>query len=141
MKNHRLVVTIALFAAIIACRADEQPPGFTTSGDPRVDSIIGRDLTAYFSQRGGSRAQVSYEYLRSGPTITGIAYPKYYVWVRSTPTAGGAHVEGPARVALIDSVAEVTHFFAHDSGSVAPAQLDSVFPSPVVAIIRRHYWK
>jgi hypothetical protein len=50
-------------------------------------------------------------------------------------------VEGPARIALIDSVAEITHFFPYRAGAITPAELDSVFPAAVAASIRSLYWK
>ena len=45
------------------------------------DSVLKHDLTAYFALRDSGPISVSYQLLRDGPTITGIAYPKYYVWV------------------------------------------------------------
>ena len=141
MIKRRRIATISLLALAIACRTGDQPGRAITSGDPNVDSIIGRDLTAHFSRRQGGPVRVSYEYLRSGPTVTGIAYPKYYLWVRVEPSTSRSRVDGPARVALIDSVAEVTHFFPYHQGTAAPAELDSVFPPPVVASIEQLYWK
>jgi hypothetical protein len=136
----RLLVT-SLVTAVVACERGNQPKGAISFGDARADSIIRRDLTAYFTRRAGTATRVSYEYLRNGPTVTGIAYPKFYVWVRADPLGGGSGVEGPARIALIDSSAEVTHFFSHDSGTVAPPELDAVFPASVAASLRRSYWK
>jgi hypothetical protein len=48
-------------------------------------SLLKRDLQAFFSNRHGSSVTVSYELLRDGPTQTGIAYPKYYAWVKTAP--------------------------------------------------------
>lgn len=141
VTNRSLIASIWLLAAAVACRTGDQSSRTSASGDPRVDSIIGRNLTRYLSRRVGGPVRVSYEYLRSGATITGIGYPKYYVWVRAEASSSGSRLEGPARVALIDSVAEVTHFFARDSATAPPAALDSVFPAPVVASIHRRYWK
>ena len=109
--------------------------------EARVDTILRRDLTRYFNEHAGRPALVTYEYLRAGPTITGIAHPKYYVWVHADLGGDRVPVEGAARIALVDSVAEVTHFFQRDPGTIAPPTLDSVFPAPVTATIRRQYWK
>jgi hypothetical protein len=94
-----------------------------------------RDLQRYFTQRDGMGSQVRYTYLRSGATVTGIAYPKYYVWIASR-RGDSLLSEGAARVALIDSAAEVTHFFPFAAMLRNPRALDSVFPPPVAESIR-----
>jgi len=137
VKFFRRSVVLGAMALVTGCR---EPQGVVTS-DSHVDSILTRDLNAYFRTRQGQPVLLHYTYLRSGPTITGIAFPKYYVWVRVEPVSGGTPVEGAARIALGDSAATVTNFLEHDSGSAAPPGLDSVFPAPVASSIRRLYWK
>lgn len=41
-----------------------------------------RDLNSYFRSKLQKSVNVDYELLRNGPTQTGIAWPKYYAWVR-----------------------------------------------------------
>jgi hypothetical protein len=104
----------------------------------RLAPIMARDLNAYFTRQAGRPVRVEYAYLRRGPTVTGIAYPKYYLWIVARDASQrGVTAEGAARVAEIDSVIEVTHFFPKQYIGREPASLDSVFPPAVVAEIRK----
>ncbi len=46
------------------------------------DEILARDLQAYFQDLKGKQVGVQYEFLRRGPTQVGVAYPKFYLWVK-----------------------------------------------------------
>jgi hypothetical protein len=50
-------------------------------------SILIRDLTKYFAPQYGDDIAVDYQLFRDGPTITGVAYPKYYLWPPSARPA------------------------------------------------------
>jgi hypothetical protein len=97
-----------------------------------------RGLTEYFSKRAGSPVRIVYEYLRTGPTVAGIAYPKYYLWVCATKPSGESAAVGAVRVAVIDSTIEVTHFFPRAYIEKEPTSLDAVFPKSVVVAIHAH---
>lgn len=104
--------------------------------EPAFDSLLRHDLAAYFTSRLGHDATVNYELLRRGPTQTGIAYPKFYAWVRVQ--AGGAVDEGAVRVAAINRTAfEITHFLTQTEIRGAPEALNSVFPPAVADSIRK----
>ncbi len=45
------------------------------------DRFLERDLENYFKPKYGDEIKVKYSLFREGPTQTGIAYPKYYLWV------------------------------------------------------------
>lgn len=45
-------------------------------------TFLVRDLNSYFGSKLQKSVNVEYELLRNGPTQTGIAWPKYYAWVR-----------------------------------------------------------
>jgi hypothetical protein len=99
------------------------------------DTFLKRDLTVYFSLPGKPAPTVEYELLRDGPTQTGIAYPKFYVWVRVT-LEGQPVREGAVRLAAIEKTHfEITHFIASSEIVSNPSQLDAVFPPPVVVAI------
>lgn len=104
--------------------------------EPAFDSLLRHDLVAYFTSRLGRDARVDYELLRRGPTQTGIAYPKFYAWVRVK--AGGAVEEGAVRLAAVDRTGfEVTHFIRETEIRGAPEALNTVFPLPVADSIRK----
>ena len=47
----------------------------------QFDSLMKRDLEKYFSATFG-QISVKWEYLRHGATQSGVASPKYYLWIR-----------------------------------------------------------
>lgn len=53
---------------------------------------------------------MDYELLRNGPTQSGVAYPKFYLWLRATNTEKTV-IEGAVRVAAIEKKRfDVTNF-------------------------------
>jgi hypothetical protein len=100
------------------------------------DSLLRRDLDAYFGKRAGREVTVDYELLRRGPTQTGIAFPKFYAWVRVH--SGGPLEQGAVRVAAMDRTRfEVTHFIPETEIRGGPETLDTVFPPAVADSIRK----
>ena len=98
--------------------------------------FLERDLAKYFSDKGIGIASVKYEMLREGATQTGIAYPKFYVWVWVTDKAGALQ-EGAVRLAAIDRNGfAVTDFFSRSSILSDPTSIEAVFPKPVCEKIR-----
>jgi hypothetical protein len=100
------------------------------------DRLLQRDLQTYFARRGIRKPIVRYALLRDAPTQSGIAYPKYYLWVsvwsRGRPAASGA-----ARVEAIERKRfEITHFVARTEILSDPEAISSVFPAPLIGPIR-----
>lgn len=102
----------------------------------KFDAFLNRDLRAYFKSRLKKTVSVKYEFLRNGATQSGVAFPKYYLWVTVTSDRKTV-TQGAVRVAAIDKKRfEVTDFLSlaelrRDTGSI-----DSTFPIPVGAKIR-----
>src|SRR5438552_17002294 len=68
------------------------------------DPILTRDLVKYFSDIRDIRREelkVQYELLRPEPTQSGVAYPKFYLWIKVS-MRGQLAEEGAARVAAIE---------------------------------------
>ena len=132
MKKRRHLAVLSILLSLVTPACSEQP-------DRELDKELRRDLTPYFSEGQKAPVTVNYDFLRKGPTITGIAYPKYYLWITVTDSAGRDTVtEGAARVAQIDSTIEVTHYFLRDGLKNNRSALDSVFPKAVVQAILKH---
>jgi hypothetical protein len=101
-----------------------------TASDAQFDRLLRRDLSAHF---GG--AAVSYELLRREPTQSGVAYPKYYAWVRVQRDDG--LLEGAVRLAAVDDERlVVTHFLQAQEIVTSPGLIESVFPEPLLETIR-----
>jgi hypothetical protein len=104
---------------------------------PTFDKYLKRDLAAYFAKSTGKKVAVEYEFLRDGPTQTGISYPKYYLWVKAR-TGKQISDEGAMRVAAIDQQRfEVTHFLPKAAMKKDAGQINAVFPLPVGDRIRQ----
>ena len=131
------ILTAAVVSLGVSCAAPERGADTPAWEHARLDSAMRRDLSAYFAKRDNSPVQLSFAYLRQGPTITGVAYPRYYLWVTARDSDGRLLSDGAARVAEIDSIVEVTHFLPRAYIVQQPGSLDSVFPAPVVAEIRK----
>ena len=95
------------------------------------DELLARDLKNYFC-RDSKGCKVEYEFLRDGPTQSGISYPKYYLWVKTIKENTVAE-EGAVRIAAVERKGfEVTDFLSREQISQSPSQVASVFPSALV---------
>ena len=106
--------------------ANVPPPG-------SFDAFLKRDLLAYFHVAGVSAAE--YKLLRDEPTQSGVAYPKYYLWVKVRSGNSMIH-EGAVRVAAIERERfEVTSFLSRSKIQSAPSIVGEVFPSALVPLV------
>jgi hypothetical protein len=94
------------------------------------DKLMRRDLAGYFAAT-FKGLPVQYELLRDAPTQSGVAYPKFYLWV----TIGGGkspQQRGAIRVAAIEKKRfEVSDFISEDTVKKDPTGIYRVFPAPV----------
>lgn len=96
-------------------------------GKAEFDMILKRDLEKYFLKPNG-KVSVTYTMLREGPTQSGIAYPKYYVWSKIY-IKGKLLDEGAVRVAAIDRAKfEITDFVKINILKKDPSYMYSIFP-------------
>jgi hypothetical protein len=94
-------------------------------------TFLRRDLNAYFAKARRKSVAVEYEPLRHGATQSGVAYPKFYVWIR---IAGGksAQDRGAAKVAAIEKKRfEVVDFLSEEAVRSDPSAIHKVFPADV----------
>ena len=129
----RVLSTIALALLLVAgChRGESSHAGADVPPSREFDADLRRDLRSYFQG-----AAVAYELLRNEPTQSGIAYPKYYAWVRAT-TPDGAVREGAVRLSAVDRKHfEVSDFVTADAIRANPDAVEQIFPAPLCPIIR-----
>jgi len=100
------------------------------------DDFLARDTQAYFSKRQGRPVTVRYEYLRQGPTQSGIGFPRYYIWVQIF--ADGREINaGAVKVAGVGKDRfEITDFLSRGMILDVPGRLDAVFPKAVCETIK-----
>ena len=100
-------------------------------GPGEFNRLLQRDLDSYFTKARGKTSRVEYEMLRDGPTQSGVAYPKFYVWVRVFE--GSAIIDqGAIRLAAIERREfQVTDFLSERMMRTDPKAIYQVFPAPV----------
>ena len=92
------------------------------------DTILKRDLIKYFSNANAKTVEVSYELLRNEPTQTGVAYPKFYLWV-IVHKNGKATEQGAVRVAAIERREfEITDYLSKEAIQRSPMAVYKIFP-------------
>jgi hypothetical protein len=98
--------------------------------------LLVRDLLAYFKCTvGPSATSVEYQLLRKEPTQSGVAYPKYYAWVKVN-NGSQPLVDGAVRFAAIEQKRfEVTTFLSRKQIQGNSSDVAEVFPSPLVPAI------
>ncbi len=98
--------------------------------------ILQRDLENYFTKGNKKKVHVEFEMLRDGPTQSGVAYPKFYAWVRILEGKSKLN-EGAVRLAAIDRKKfEVTDFIGRSAIEAHPEALTQVFPAAVCEKIK-----
>lgn len=98
--------------------------------------ILQRDLETYFSRFFGKPVTIEYELLRTAPTQSGVAYPKFYAWLNINDSEKQIEA-GAVRVAAIDTVQiEVTHYVPQDKILQNPKMIENIFPGALCDGIR-----
>jgi len=79
--------------------------------------------------------RIEYEFLRKGPTQSGISYPKYYLWIRCF-SEDGLKMEGAVRVSAEDQMFVVRDFLSAKEIISSPEGVGGIFPVALVDEIR-----
>jgi hypothetical protein len=136
LRKGGFLAFLLLAAAMTAC---SQGWGHTESNvpDPKdFDAILKRDLTAYVTDKNDKDISVSYELLRDRPTQSGVALPKFYVWIEKRDANGNVMEVAAARIAAIDKKKfEVIQYYAKDRILKEPDLIKRIFPDDVAAKI------
>jgi hypothetical protein len=100
------------------------------------DSFLKRDLESYFKELKKKSVVVEYQLLRNGPTQSGTAFPKFYIWVMIKEN-GALLEDGAVKVAAM----EKKRFEVYDYLTRADIERDveriyQIFPRPVADKIK-----
>lgn len=100
------------------------------------EPLLRRDLVAFFKTSvAPSVSRVEFKLLRSAPTQTGVAYPKYYLWVTAYDDSR-LIVRGAARIEAIERQRfEVLQFLTQAQVQSAPAEVSNIFPAALVRTV------
>ena len=134
--SHALLLVLAgLSTAALACGrpASEQPD---IPEAAVFDQTLQRDLESYFTKADSSPIHVAFELVSDQPIITGIAYPKYCVWVEVRSGERLVRI-GAARVTAINKSFKVTDFLSAETINNDPQSVARVFPVELVGDIAK----
>jgi hypothetical protein len=100
-------------------------------------NFLQRDVRAYLIANRRPSRNLEIDLLRKGPTQTGIAYPKYYVWIRAADGPDSV-VEGAMQVSAVARVRFlVSNFTLASAIRNDPASLSAVYPAVLIPTIRK----
>lgn len=134
----RLAALLAIVCGHCGCQTSSIAESHIQANVPDegdFDRLMTRDLKFYLDRHSQMNLRVEYELLRQGPTQTGIAYPKYYAWVKGFD---GSRVvlEGAARIAAIEKTRfEITDFLSRQEIDTSPSKVEKTFPAALQANI------
>jgi hypothetical protein len=105
--------------------------------EPRdFNGLLQRDVKAFFVTKGMKNPTVTIDLLRSGPTQSGMSYPKFYLWVTAN-TAGKDVAVGAMKVdAVQKNKFRVSKFLQIDDIRADPDQLNTTFPAALIRSIK-----
>ena len=134
---HRLSLLLAFVLLASACHA--QIPGVAEShiaaNVPSTNDFrpfLIRDLTAYMKPKQGDKLIVDYELLRDVPTQSGVAYPKFYLWLKAINTEKTV-IEGAVKVAAIEKKRfDIISFVARSEIVSHPDSVSQIFPEALI---------
>ena len=105
------------------------------------DAFLKRDLESYFKDLKKKAVMVEYQLLRDGPTQSGTAFPKFYVWV-TVKEKGALLEEGAVKVAAMEKKRfGVIDYLARADIERDVERLYQIFPRPVADKIKEKIGK
>lgn len=100
-------------------------------------TFLVRDASEYLSTKEGRKLGAECELLRDSPTQAGVAYPKFYAWVRGVDADKKTIVEGVMRLAAINKKRfEVTDFISRPEIVSTPSRVEGIFPQLLIPMIK-----
>ena len=96
------------------------------------DRILNRDITKYVTDKADKDITVKVELLRDGPSQSGVALPKYYIWIEKRNSKGVLMEEAAARIAAINrDHFDVVQYYDRKRLETETDLVSKVFPDDV----------
>ena len=100
------------------------------------DRILNRDITKYVTDKADKDITVKVELLRDGAAQSGVALPKYYIWIEKRNAKGVLMEEAAARIAAINrDHFDVIQYYDRKRLETETDLVSKVFPQDVYAKI------
>jgi hypothetical protein len=126
--NKLILLIIMLTLLIPACDAFGHVEA-NVPEESQFTSLLTKDLNAYFETASTKPVSVKFELLRKVATQSGVAYPKFYAWVK-VYAEGKLLKQGAVRLAAIDQTSfDVTNFLTAQAIQADPTKIESIFPA------------
>lgn len=141
MISQALLRCATIVLALMVCACDNPVAWSHIRGNvPPSDQfhvLLARDLEAEFRIAFKRAVKVDHALLHDKPTQTGVAYPKFYVWVQVRDNTGALIDEGAVRVAAVERKGfDVLNFLSKREINADPAGVERVFPKTLADGIR-----
>src|SRR6266853_214225 len=105
--------------------------------DADFERLLQGDLDRYFKAKRPKPFKLTYEFLRRGPTQSGVSYPKFYLWVQVSEE-GRVVEQGAVRIAAVEKKEfQITDFIGEPAIRSDPAGINRVFPALVCDTIKQ----
>ena len=136
--KHLFISLVSLFLGSVYAQSIEQSH-IDANVPARADfePFLRRDVSSYFSKRFDQKMTIDYVLLRDGPTQSGIAYPKFYIWVSSANEDKKTLVEGAMRLAAVEKKRfDVTDFVSKEEIVAGSTKIEEAFPRVLIPKIK-----
>jgi hypothetical protein len=118
---------LILAACSVGCSRDANVPD-----DKDFLRILQRDITEYVTDASDKEVSVTVELLRDRPTQSGVALPKFYVWIVKRDQNGAMMEEAVARIAAVEKTHfDVVQYYPRERILNDPELMQKVFPDDV----------
>ena len=96
------------------------------------DRILNRDITKYVTDKADKDITVKIELLRDVPSQSGVALPKYYIWIEKRNAKGVLMEEAAARIAAVNrDHFDVVQYYDRKRLETETDLVSKVFPQDV----------
>jgi hypothetical protein len=130
-----LLVVLA-FASLNNCSAQNSHIEANIPPQEIFQETLERDCLSHLLGLGYRGDRIEVELLRTGPTQSGMSFPKYYVWI-ALRKSDAVVTTGAARLAAVNGQRfEVTEYMPAEQVRENPTRLSAVFPAALVEYIR-----
>ncbi len=128
MKAVHALLAITTIFACSACLAQGHIEANVPEGQ-HFDTYLQRDLDLYFAANAEQGVTVEYELLRKTATQVGVAYPKFYAWVKVFKKKV-LEQQGAVRIAAIEQEGfQITDYVPAEKIRSEPKSIETVFPA------------
>ena len=138
LRGTLVMFAVLLAAASAACSQNPLSRALASHVDENVpdaqefDAILKRDITAYMTDSADKDISVSVELLRDRPTQSGVALPKFYIWIEKRNASGRLMESAAARIAAIEKKRfDVVQYYDRKRILAEPELMQKVFPDDV----------